>query len=1210
MPAPRTLLLLSVVLNTACIPEFGDSECFSDLDCDPHLCVENRCVRRDDPDHGVPPDEGLDPDQAIDPDQGPAPDMAEDPDMADDPDVLPVDPPLSCVGEALAPEGGGTLLDLVERAEFAVGGPPAWRQLVTLNLDGDAAHTIEHVVARGGRVEVIGADGTQWWRSGVIDALRIEAVVDFDGDGPREVLVAGQRQVQIYAGSSGRLLWSLPLDVFAPGEPPLAGIERVLVGDVTGDGLPDLYATEAGCAGGRGDGVFFSFGEGFADPTRLGIVSRPSCTRNQLLGDLDGDGRLDLVTPEADGIHVNDARSGERTFCGDVEPGNNGVVTATVADLFDTPGDELVVLRGGRISFADLVDGALEGCDAGQSLRVAAQVDLGANVDLRGPGTGVFDVDGDGALDVATSAWFPDPGEWRTLGYASDGRPLFSLPDAMLLATPDVDGDGRPELLVARGQGSTADAFAPTQLFGLGAGEPEALWAEPIERAGILAGWPTATVPGITQDLYPPVSFRSGAFLLRDVEAPLGVPESMDVVGAGGPVSTRPLLHGRPGGAYVLADPADAARDLLGLALGNGRLVVLDAELEGEPTADAQTGAPQLVVAEADAPLVVAHGTTGVLAAFDVSGRAAGSEWSVALGVDVKRPFRALAPPFVVRATDGDMVVAQDFRDQSRVGWAGVDVTTGDVAFEIGFDAGAFTTRSAGSVGSGDDALVLTYQLYRGAEPLPGMPCDLGDPDLDSEDDRCPGAPVTPRIVTASHPDGRCAWRAVLRPNTACGGNGELLSTSDGEIYLTESNGLHRLGADGRIEATADLGFYDPVADNSSSMRGGGRVTVAGDLVVRAGGNGPVDVFDRATLELVWRADHVEGVALQTWLGREAAVVDDEVWVSPGPGAPIHRYALADGEPRGRLWLSGGQVHGAAPAEDDVANVRTLQALGGVVLATADDGFLYGIHTDGEAAGALERAGVLGRPLVADVDGDPSEEMVVPVGDGNVFVHDRAELAAPGAAWDVPCPPSQEMCDPALDIDVTERTDELCAQWTAVADATSYDTRIVGPNGAVIRPWGVRGVQTFTDYAGLALVPDLRYEVQIRAWRPVGDQIEFSEVVSTADGVRVKNPSAPVISRFVAAPDPVPADGRTNIVVEASDEDRIAGWSLTVYDEADAQVVRLVNLELAHPDFRGEHTWDGTNRAGERLVGDYRIVARVVDRGGREATGSIDITLL
>lgn len=1147
-----TLLMLTVLLLSGCdLPP----QCARSADCDAgERCLAMQCI----PDRGRPGGgEG----------EGGA------------------DEPLLCEAEAgEVPGVPDDAFDLAERESLEFGAPVRWRELVAADLDGGDDGGVETVVVRGGRVEVHGADDRVWWQSEVLGAHHVQGVFDLDGDGPQEVVVSTTTGVAIFAGLTGELLWRLPQ--------PLTAVHRVMVADVDADGLPDLYVADRGCgSGGTGDGYFHGFAGGFGGDTLLSAVNEPRCARFQTLADLDGDGRPELVAPDATGVHAYDPADGDRVFCGDVEPGNNGVLSTFVVDADDSPGDELVVMRQNRISVLDLVDGRTAPCAAEQSLQTVAQVAFDAGVELRGEGSALVDLDGDGELELVTSGWFPAFDAWCTLGYELNGRNLFILEDATLLAARDIDGDDRAELLLASGQGRRLERHAPVSVYSRGV-----RLAPHTDRGAVLTDWVTATATAFSPDLAPPAAFPSAFLLLVDHLAPFDVPEQLHILPVNGG-ARRIALGGMPGGAHRIADPANAGAELLALAHADGGISLHDEALQVVGGSDAPTGAGQLVATD---PGVVAYSVAGELGGVRLDD-ALQVRWRTPLGVDGRRPQAALPAPVSL----GDAVLARDHRDATRQGWALVDAADGEILTELGYDSADYRTLAAAVVGQGDDALLLTYDNYIGVDRFVADAGDRVVGDLFAADPACDARPVYPRAVTAWARNGERAWRTVMRPNTSCGGPaGQTLTVHDGVAYVTESNAIRALdGATGAVLGRTDLGRFDAERDRSTSPRGGGRVLRVGDRLLRVGGNGPVDAFD-LELNLVWRAENPEGVSRQGWVARPAAVLGDELWVSPGPDQPVYRYGVGDGALRGRVWLRGGEVGEAA----GTANVVGIRRVGELLTVSADDGWLYAFTEDGALRGALRRDAVPGGALVADVDGDGSDELLLPEGDGVVTVFDRAELAAPSAAWDVACPPSAELCGPEHDIDETAQTEELCAMWWAVPDATTYDTRILGPRGAVVRPWAVRGDETFSDNVGLGLMPGSRYTVQVRAWRLEDGEVRFSEIASTTDGVWVRNPSPPEVTRFEATPNPVPAGARTTIVLEANDDDRIAGWSLAVHDD-DGLVVRLVRGALAHQRFRGEHTWDGTDGDGNRLVGDFTLVARVVDRAGSATEARHEVTL-
>jgi len=142
--------------------------------------------------------------------------------------------------------------------------------------------------------------------------LRI-AIGDLDGDGKPDILVSGLRDAVSVLLGKGDGSFATPQKVLAEGGP---GIGPLALGDVNGDGKLDLAFAPDGVGSvsvllGKGDGSFGSradypgqryshwLGQGAGTSLKdleVGIVGLEG--RAGVLGDLNGDGRLDLVTAD------------------------------------------------------------------------------------------------------------------------------------------------------------------------------------------------------------------------------------------------------------------------------------------------------------------------------------------------------------------------------------------------------------------------------------------------------------------------------------------------------------------------------------------------------------------------------------------------------------------------------------------------------------------------------------------------------------------------------------------------------------------------------------------------------------------------------------------------------------------------------------------------------------------------------------------------
>jgi hypothetical protein len=381
-------------------------------------------------------------------------------------------------------EGDGSFSERVDYPTVGVA-----NEVVLGDVDGDGKLDIALLVSGSDVVKSFVAvllgkgDSTFASRSAYPDGAGPTSVVlgDLDSDGKLDIVTAnaGANSVSVFRGRgdggfAGRV-------DYATGASP----QSPVLGDVNGDGKPDLALVS-------GDKVSVLIGKGsgaFAAPTDSITGVGP---RALALGDLDGDGKLDMVTancaPEAeDGTVTSLLGHGDGTFTTKVEFAA-GTNTKTVA-LGDLDGDgrlDLVVVnQGSRDGYEAMVRALLGKGDGSFS-------EYSWSTRTDGPNSvALADVNGDGKLDIVT-ANTSRPSVSVLLG---DGDGTFAQAvdylagdGAQSVVVGDFDNDGKPDIIVANsGRGRSADVIAGPSSLGVLLGKGDGTF--PSTTIDLTADW-------------------------------------------------------------------------------------------------------------------------------------------------------------------------------------------------------------------------------------------------------------------------------------------------------------------------------------------------------------------------------------------------------------------------------------------------------------------------------------------------------------------------------------------------------------------------------------------------------------------------------------------------------------------------------------------------------------------------------------------------
>ncbi|MBX3472421.1 MAG: VCBS repeat-containing protein [Planctomycetes bacterium] len=309
-------------------------------------------------------------------------------------------------------------------------------------------------------------------------------LADLDGDGRLDLADVNGRVFLQDPAAPGRFLPPAALTPAPPASPQGGGIAA---GDVDGDGVVDLVVVPSGgrrVTVYRGDparpGSFLAGLDGVTAPSASGVSGWLEVT----LVDVDGDGRLDVVARSSAG-------SGVVALQDPSQPGRFlAPTTQRLVALGDMTGDGLrdELALDLTPSLASLSVGGPGGTPAAVTLGGIGPIALRAHV---------VDLDGDGHPDVLTT--FADG---SVMFHQADvTRPGHLLPGVLLalvaydavVEVADLDGDGRLDVVVADSrhdvvhvllQSAVAGQFAPPVAYPTGGRTPMAIAIGDVDGDG------------------------------------------------------------------------------------------------------------------------------------------------------------------------------------------------------------------------------------------------------------------------------------------------------------------------------------------------------------------------------------------------------------------------------------------------------------------------------------------------------------------------------------------------------------------------------------------------------------------------------------------------------------------------------------------------------------------------------------------------------
>ena len=329
------------------------------------------------------------------------------------------------------------------------------------------------------------------------------AVGDFNGDGKLDVVVANGESPALRADKSGAqkgepaassgtvqvLLGNgdgtlQPAVSYATAKDPV----RVTVGDLNGDGVPDLVVAEDS---GTAISVLLGVGDGTFAPRQDYEAGRAAS--DVALADLNKDGKIDVAAAESGEVSVL-LNNGDGTLAPGIDMPIDQPASSIVAGDLDRNGTiDLVVTHQLTSIYFGNGDGTFKApIDylPGQTVVVSGEFDAKPGLDL------VVDGASFTTLGVAFLSNYGDGTFFAPRAYSA---PISEL----TMVTRDLNGDGNPDLIATSGQPSNVDGAVSVYLnngtgefperVDYGVGELPRRWPWPTSMATGKTTWPWRT---------------------------------------------------------------------------------------------------------------------------------------------------------------------------------------------------------------------------------------------------------------------------------------------------------------------------------------------------------------------------------------------------------------------------------------------------------------------------------------------------------------------------------------------------------------------------------------------------------------------------------------------------------------------------------------------------------------------------------------------
>ncbi len=1080
-----------------------------------------------------------------------------------------------------------------------VGGDVSYRQVAVQDVTGSGEPDFLYVV--GGKVFLSDRHGRILWDTPSVGASSIVGIEDLNGDGIEDVTVSVSGGFEILNGQTGQPEWTL------------AGLTTPVLSlhDVTGDGLSDaiwwdrFYEVHLTTFGGSADldesGAFLGVEE---------VWSSSATTRWDsltLVGDVDGDGGLEILIGMDSGVLVLDAATGETVVQFNFAPTAEYSFGGWLADVDGDGVDEAVFMADSYYYSVDCGVYVVEFDEGSPRLLWSDHYSAtyADQYEIRWAADSVVDLDGDGRAEVLASVWDDGAGFWRTNLYQGDtGALLGMMIGQVVVGVADLDGDGRYEILTRY----TVD------LASTGFGSVFA-WAYDPESMSVNLLWSINRSQDLLRTLDQYVDFDGAPgmdlILALDTDAN-GRADQVALYNGAGTNPTlleqRPLVDGTSATVVRVGDgisSQDAVSEIV-MVRNNGTLEIWSAELQTVDSVRYGGYLPKLVAARLETDGSVLLGVSSSIGDFRL--------YEAPIGTDVQQPSllwswsEADRGYFYRPTTNGVPAIVYDLDGDG----------TAEIILES-YNAASGTTEFAAL---NPDGSFRWIGEAPGRIPHSPQSTLVGDVNLDGVDDLVFGyyhyTGAYSGIMAISGADGTGIWEWNGLDSEWDGVNDGYLAWS-GPVFTPDLDGddvpdiFGSIGPNYHLTSGA-TGL--PIWIGSHGLDWNGKV-IRGDFRSDSGDeyltcgcntNGLCDL----RLETVTSTD-----APRFWVYNPSDLYQSEYYMvvtaardpardnrlNPVVVSEYNDIRVLDGEDGTLRWRRAA-YQGALYDEIQSDSVRPSRPIcmdvdgDGVddIVFGSTDGYLYAVNSvSGVLTWAYSFYYPVGDPIGADIDGDGEAEVLAPVADGYVYLVDNAQVMAVLEVIDNAVSDSGDILDPTVDIDEVEDPTRLAASWDPIPGVDGYRYAILSENGSYLVYWTDNGQATSAIVEGLQLNYGNRYLFGVQAY-----QGDVGSPWTLSDGVRIVDLTPPAIELFTATPARVNPDLETVDLFAAFSDPTSLSRASYVFRDDGGNTVFTRNRSLFGQYAEDDWNWDTTDQAGNPVAeAGYEVTLTVIDVSGK-----------